>query len=62
MEGEEIQIVFFCKLILFEYNDSTTLLQNVGVISSVVSHESAQKKTWEQMLHTLENSFLLHSS
>ena len=62
MEGEEIQIVFFYKLILFEYNDSTTLLQNVGVISSVVSHESAQKKTREQMLHTLENSFLLHSS
>ena len=44
MEGEEIQIVFSYKVILFEYNDSTTLLQNVGVISSVVSHESAQKK------------------
>ena len=43
-EREEIQIVFFYKVILFEYNDSTTLLRNVGVISSVVSHESAQKK------------------
>ena len=53
MEGEEIQIVFFYKLILFEYNDSTTLLQNVGVISSVVSHESAQKKKRQNKCFTL---------
>ena len=44
MEREEIQIVFFYKVILFEYNHPTTLLQNVAVISSVISHESAKKK------------------
>ena len=53
MEGEAIQIVFSYKVILFEYNDSTTLLQNVGVISSVVSHESDQKKKRENKCFTL---------